>query len=100
MGSVHPNRVDRVIEILGAIDLRGKENQLAIRQNLEVGVDEEIGAGIRRIDLEQLNADFAYTLDGMDVGELTYETFSADKAVITIEELDMTHEVTGEIKGE
>ena len=27
---------------------------------------------------------FAYTLDGADLGELTYETFSADKAVVTV----------------
>ena len=47
--------------------------------------DEEIGTGIRNLDLVELGADVAYTLDGMDVGELTYETFSADKAVITVE---------------
>jgi tripeptide aminopeptidase len=39
---------------------------------------------VRHIKLEDLNADFGYTLDGGDPGELTYETFSADKAVITI----------------
>jgi len=46
--------------------------------------DEEIGTGIRHIDLERLSADFAYTLDGGDVGEIVYETFSADKATVTI----------------
>ena len=46
--------------------------------------DEEIGTGIRHIDLNLLAADFAYTLDGGDVGEIVYETFSADKAVVTI----------------
>jgi tripeptide aminopeptidase len=46
--------------------------------------DEEIGTGIRHIDLELLNADFAYTLDGGDVGEIVFETFSADKATVTI----------------
>ena len=46
--------------------------------------DEEIGTGIRAIDLELLNADFAYTLDGGDVGEIVFETFSADKATVTI----------------
>ncbi len=46
--------------------------------------DEEIGTGIRHIDLDLLNADFAYTLDGAEVGQLVYETFSADKAVIEI----------------
>ena len=46
--------------------------------------DEEIGTGIRQIDLNLLSANFAYTLDGGDVGEIVYETFSADKAVVTI----------------
>ena len=46
--------------------------------------DEEIGTGIRNIDLGLLKADFAYTLDGGDVGEIVFETFSADKAVVTV----------------
>lgn len=46
--------------------------------------DEEIGTGIRAIDLGLLNAQFAYTLDGGKLGEMTYETFSADKAVVKI----------------
>jgi tripeptide aminopeptidase len=46
--------------------------------------DEEIGVGIRRLALEDLRADVAYTLDGGDVGALCYETFSADKAVVKI----------------
>ena len=46
--------------------------------------DEEIGTGIRHIDLGLLKADWAYTLDGGDVGEIVYETFSADKGVVHI----------------
>lgn len=46
--------------------------------------DEEIGTGIRNIELDLLRADVAYTLDGAEVGQLVYETFSADKAVIDI----------------
>ena len=46
--------------------------------------DEEIGTGIRNVDLELLAADFAYTLDGGEVGEIVFETFSADKATVTI----------------
>ena len=46
--------------------------------------DEEIGTGIRFIDLGLLGADYAYTLDGSKLGEVTYETFSADKAVVKI----------------
>ena len=46
--------------------------------------DEEIGRGVRHIKLDDVGADFGYTLDGGDPGELTYETFSADKAVVTV----------------
>lgn len=47
--------------------------------------DEETGAGIRHIDLARLAADVAYTLDGGEVGEITYETFSGDLAAVTID---------------
>lgn len=46
--------------------------------------DEEIGLGIRHLDPADLAADVAYTLDGGPTGEVTYETFSADKAVVKI----------------
>jgi len=47
--------------------------------------DEEIGAGIRHIDLTRLAADVAYTLDGGDLGEIVYATFSGDRATVTID---------------
>lgn len=46
--------------------------------------DEEIGRGVVNVDLQQLGADVGYTLDGSNLGEVTYESFSADKAVIKI----------------
>ena len=46
--------------------------------------DEEIGHGVDHIDLKQLGADVAYTLDGAGQAEIEGETFSADKATITI----------------
>ncbi len=46
--------------------------------------DEETGTGIGHLALEELGADVAYTLDGEGLGEVTYESFSADKAVIRI----------------
>lgn len=46
--------------------------------------DEEIGTGIQHLDIDDLQADYAYTLDGAEVGELVNETFSADKAVVKI----------------
>lgn len=46
--------------------------------------DEEVGRGTEKVDLKKLNADFAYTLDGGNVGEYEDETFSADAVEITI----------------
>ncbi len=47
--------------------------------------DEEVGRGVENLTLEDLDADVAYTLDGEARGEVTYESFSADEAVVTIE---------------
>jgi tripeptide aminopeptidase len=47
--------------------------------------DEEIGRGVHANLPADLNADVAYTLDGADLGEIVYETFSADKATVTIQ---------------
>lgn len=46
--------------------------------------DEEIGAGVSKIDLERLGADFAFTVDGGEIGELQYENFNAASAKIQI----------------
>ena len=46
--------------------------------------DEEVGRGTAKLDMEKLNADFGYTLDGGEAGSLEDETFSADGATITI----------------
>ncbi|MEO7265163.1 MAG: peptidase T [Ferruginibacter sp.] len=46
--------------------------------------DEEVGKGTAKIDLEKINASFAYTLDGGEAGSLEDETFSADGATITV----------------
>ena len=46
--------------------------------------DEEVGHGVDHVDIKKLGADFAYTMDGESAGNLEDETFSADKATITI----------------
>lgn len=46
--------------------------------------DEEIGRGVHPDLPADLQADVAYTLDGADLGEVVYETFSADKATVSI----------------
>lgn len=47
--------------------------------------DEEIGRGVHPRLPDDLRAEFAYTLDGGPLGEVVYETFSADAAVVRIE---------------
>ncbi len=47
--------------------------------------DEEIGRGVHPDLPGDLAADFGYTLDGSDLGEVVYETFSADKGIVKIE---------------
>jgi tripeptide aminopeptidase len=47
--------------------------------------DEEIGRGVHPNLPADLGADFAYTLDGAELGEIVYETFSADKGTVKIE---------------
>ncbi|AWB47994.1 peptidase T [Gemmobacter aquarius] len=46
--------------------------------------DEEIGRGVDKRLPADLGADFAYTLDGGMVGEIEYESFSADGAVVRV----------------
>lgn len=46
--------------------------------------DEEIGRGVDAKLPKDLGVDFAYTFDGEDLGEIIYETFSADFAVVTV----------------
>ncbi len=55
--------------------------------DLRVGFtpDEEIGRGAHHFDVEKFNAEWAYTMDGSQIGELEYENFNAAGAVITIE---------------
>lgn len=47
--------------------------------------DEEIGKGVDYFSVEKFGADFAYTLDGGEIGELEYENFNAAGAKINIQ---------------
>ncbi len=51
--------------------------------------DEEIGKGTDFFDVKKFGADFAYTLDGGEVGELEYENFNAAGATIKIKGLSV-----------
>jgi len=45
--------------------------------------DEEIGLGAHKFDVEKFGCEWAYTMDGSEVGELEYENFNAASAKIT-----------------
>ncbi|TJY32204.1 peptidase T [Pontimicrobium aquaticum] len=45
--------------------------------------DEEIGRGAHKFDVDKFGADWAYTMDGSQVGELEYENFNAAEAEVT-----------------
>ena len=47
--------------------------------------DEEIGRGVVKFDVERFGADYAYTMDGGEIGELEFENFNAASAKIHIQ---------------
>lgn len=47
--------------------------------------DEEIGLGAHKFDVAKFGCDWAYTMDGGELGELEFENFNAASAVITIQ---------------
>ncbi len=46
--------------------------------------DEEVGRGTEHFDVQAFGADYAYTMDGSDLGEIEDETFCADTATLNI----------------
>lgn len=46
--------------------------------------DEEIGEGTEFFDIDLFDADFAYTVDGGEIGEISYENFNAALAEVTV----------------
>ena len=46
--------------------------------------DEEIGKGVEYFDVKEFNCDYAYTIDGGKVGELSFENFNASEINIEI----------------
>ena len=47
--------------------------------------DEEIGRGVVKFDVARFGADYAYTMDGGEIGELEFENFNAASAKIHIQ---------------
>jgi len=47
--------------------------------------DEEIGRGVVKFDVKRFGADYAYTMDGGEIGELEFENFNAASAKIHVQ---------------
>lgn len=56
------------------------------RPTIRIGFtpDEEVGRGVDHFDVEGFGADFAYTVDGGELGELEYENFNAASAKLIV----------------
>ncbi len=75
-----------VAEIMTAVDIFHQNPDIK-HGTIKVGFnpDEEIGRGANLFDVEKFGAQFAYTMDGGPLGEIEFETFNADAAVVKIE---------------
>ena len=74
-----------ITEIISAMEYLINHPELK-HGTIKVGFtpDEEIGRGAHKFDVKKFGADWAYTMDGSQVGELEYENFNAAGAVVTV----------------
>lgn len=73
-----------IAEIISAVDYLMKHPEIKHGKiRIAFNPDEEIGQGAHKFDVEQFGADFAYTMDGGEIGELEYENFNAAVAKVT-----------------
>ena len=73
-----------VAEILTAAETLIKKKLSHGKLCIAFTPDEEIGEGASLFDIPGFGADFAYTVDGGDVGGIEYENFNAASATVTI----------------
>ena len=75
-----------VAEIVTAAEILLNNKQIR-HGKIRIGFtpDEEIGRGADKFDVAAFGADFAYTLDGGEIGELEYENFNAAGAKIVVQ---------------
>jgi tripeptide aminopeptidase len=75
-----------VAEIMSAVEYIMSNPQIP-HGTIKIGFtpDEEIGRGVDNFDVAKFGADYAYTMDGGQIGELEYENFNAASAKIHIQ---------------
>ncbi len=71
-----------VAEILSACQQVVQEGAAHRKIVVAFTPDEEIGTGVHSFDVPGFGADFAYTVDGGETGELSYENFNACEATV------------------
>ncbi len=79
-----------IAEILTAVEYLQQHPEIEHgRIRIGFNPDEEIGMGAAHFDVTAFGCDFAYTVDGGEVGEMEYENFNAAKAVFSIKGLEV-----------
>lgn len=74
-----------IAEIITAIDYLLQHPEIEHgKVRIAFNPDEEIGLGAHHFDVEAFGCDWAYTMDGGEIGELEYENFNAASAHVTI----------------
>ena len=73
-----------VAEIMSALERIITEKRPHGKLCIGFTPDEEIGEGASLFDVPGFGAAYAYTVDGEDVGEISYENFNAAAAVVTV----------------
>ncbi len=74
-----------VAEIMAAAEILAKDKTIPHGDILIAFTpDEEIGRGTDRFDVKKFGADFGYTVDGGELGEIEYENFNAAAATLTV----------------
>lgn len=74
-----------IAEIIAAVDFLLQHPEIKHgKVRIAFNPDEEIGLGAHNFDVERFGCDWAYTMDGGEVGELEFENFNAASAKIHI----------------
>lgn len=74
-----------IVEIITAMEYLVKHPEIKHGKiRIAFTPDEEIGQGADKFDVEEFGADFAYTIDGGEIGELEFENFNAAVAKVTV----------------
>ena len=73
-----------IAEIISAVEYLQQHPEIK-HGKIRIGFnpDEEIGQGAHKFDVEKFGCQWAYTIDGSEVGELEYENFNAAAAKLT-----------------